>query len=141
MKKKILIIELITLTSIILCTFFVYNFVKDRTKDKGKEKKKVVNKVNLMEFQQFSEISVSNTESVTIIRYTVAGGSENNITNREEITDIYNKLNKYKVGETTNRACEDNTTVYKFNLVNNNSISIEIECDWLVIGKNRYTLE
>lgn len=143
MKKKIIIIEAITLTSIILCTFFVYNFVKDRTKekDKGKEKKKVVNKVNLMSFQQFSKISISNTESVDIIKYTIAGRSEENITNKEEITSIYNGLNTYKVGGTTDRACEDNTVVYKFNLVDKTSISIEIECEWLVIGKNRYVLE
>ena len=33
--------------------------------------------------------------------------------------------------------CDDNTTVYSFVLRDNTKVSIEVECDWIVLeGKN-----
>ena len=37
--------------------------------------------------------------------------------------------------------CEDNTTIYTFILTDNTEITIEKECDWLVIDKKRYKIE
>ena len=38
-------------------------------------------------------------------------------------------------------ACEDNTWVYKFHLKDGQDVSIEFECQWLVLGRNRYTVK
>ena len=36
--------------------------------------------------------------------------------------------------------CDDNTKIYVFNMDNGSSISVEIECDWVVLGNKRYEI-
>ena len=53
---------------------------------------------------------------------------------------MYNSVKNIRVGKETNRACEDNTTVYIFNMKDNTQFKVEIECDWVVIGNKRYNI-
>ena len=38
-------------------------------------------------------------------------------------------------------ACEDNTTVYVLYQKDGSKVSIEFECNWLVIGRKRYLIK
>ena len=59
----------------------------------------------------------------------------------DDIKKVYEELTAMKIGQQTTMACEDNTTVFKINLKDGKSYSIEVECEWFVIGKDRYTIE
>lgn len=106
------------------------------------EDKPVVTKsTSLMEFGKYKDIKVENIDYIEKIRYTEGGASSRNITTRSEIESTYNYLDTRIVGSRTEMACEDNTTVYKFYMKDDTSVSIEIECGVLVMGKNRYVLK
>ena len=72
-----------------------------------------------------------------IIRYTESGISEKSIVDKILINQIYNYLSQIKLTNESKMGCTDNTTIYSFTLNDNSNITIEIECDWIVIeGKN-----
>ena len=89
----------------------------------------------------YKDIVLDKIKSINYIRYTEGGREDNEIIDKDEITTIYNYLKNIKVGEETNRACEDNTTIYELHLNDDRDIKIEIECDWLVIGNKRYLIK
>lgn len=136
MKKKIfLCICLVSIIFITGCSIF-----KDAKKVKGKVED-VIEKIPLMQFSDFKNIVIDKIKSIDLIKYTEAGRSEENITDKEEIKKIYNSLKSKKVGNEVTTACEDNTTIYTFNMSDNKKINVEIECDWLVIGNKRYEIK
>ena len=94
----------------------------------------------LFDFDNYKNIKLDDINKIVKIRYTVAGDAREDITDKSEISTLYNSLKNLKIGEETERACEDNTTVYKFIMNDGNSYSIEIECDWFVIGKKHYNI-
>ena len=99
-----------------------------------------VDYVSILEREEYKNISLDNINSISVIKYTVGGDVRNEITDQSEISKIYNGLKISKVGDQTERACEDNTTIYKFNLKDGTSASIEIECDWFVIDGKHYNI-
>ena len=68
------------------------------------------------------------------------GDKTKELTDKDEIEKLYSSLKELKVGEETPRACEDNTTIYRFSMSNGKSVSIEIECDWFVINRKHYNI-
>ncbi|MBQ3311296.1 hypothetical protein IJG72_04390 [bacterium] len=93
--------------------------------------------LRLFEYSDYKNFTLENIKSLKIIRYTEAGISEKNIDDKVTINRIYNYLNKIKISNESKMSCTDNTTIYSFILKDNSKISIEIECDWIVIkGKN-----
>ena len=95
---------------------------------------------SLMDYGDYKNITEDNIKEIEIIRYT-EGGDNHQIVDKDSVTGIYNNLKNKKLGKKTDRSCEDNTTVYAFTLNDETKITIEIECDWVVIGKDRYVLE
>lgn len=132
MKKKI-IIGVVLLMFITGC-----NIINGEKESKGEP---VDERVPLMEFGDYKNIVVDNIKSINFIKYTEGGSNDEEITDRDRINSIYNNLSNLTVGEETNMACEDNTKVYVFNMKDNNKISIEIECDWIVVGNKRYEIK
>ena len=113
----------------------------------GEEKKneepkedKPVEYVSIFEKEEYKNIELDNINSISKIRYTEAGDDRSEITDEEEIKQLYNGLKAAKVGEEVQTACEDNTTVYVFNLKDGSSPAIEIECEWFVINGKRYNI-
>lgn len=96
---------------------------------------------SLMDYGDNSKISISNIKSIDIVRYTEGGLGERTITEESEIKSTYEALKNKRLEKETNQACDDNTTIYKFNLVDSSTISIELECEWVVIGDKRYLLK
>lgn len=94
---------------------------------------------SLLEYGDYKNIKLENIEKLTKIRYTVAGADEEELIG-SEVSSVYNNLNSLKIGEETNMACEDNTTIYRFTMKDGSKYSIEIECDWFVINGKRYNI-
>ena len=95
----------------------------------------------LMELDHYKSIKVDNISSLYVKKLTVGGDTFEEVTDEAEIAAIYNNLNSKKVGEKTTNACDDNTTFYIFNLVDDSTVSIEIECDHVVIDNERYLIK
>ena len=95
----------------------------------------------LSELDEYKDLKVEDIVSLDIIKYTEGGDQRETVTDQEEINNVFNTLSNTKIGEETQRTCEDNTTVYIFNLVDDSTVSVEIECSWVVIGNERYLLK
>ncbi len=109
-------------------------------KNNKSEVERVIEKIPLMEFSNFKDIDVSKITSITYSRLTEGGKEDEEITDIDEIQKTYNNLSKIKVGQEVENTCVDNTRVYIFNMNDGKKISIEIECEWLVIGNKRYEI-
>lgn len=97
--------------------------------------------VPILEFDKYKGFSIDNVKSLNVIKYIVAGISEETVSEKDEIQSIFNYINRFSVGTETAMACEDNTTIYEFVMKDNSKVSFEFECDWLVVGNKRYELE
>lgn len=128
--KKLLVL---VLSILLLCSC---NSKKEENIEKDNKPKE---NVMLLEYGDYNNIKLDNIVKLTKIRYTVAGAAEEELIG-SEITDVYNTLKSLKIGEETNMACEDNTTIYRFTMKDGNKYSIEIECDWFVIKGKRYNI-
>jgi len=134
MKKTfVLVIAIVSLFAITGCSLINKEKVK-------KVEEKVKEKISLMSFNEFKDIAIDKIKSIDYTRFTIAGSDTKKITDKNEIKEIYNNLKKKRVGKEVSTACEDNTTIYTFNM-DNKKTTIEIECDWLVIGNKRYELK
>ena len=97
--------------------------------------------VPILEFDKYKGFSIDNVKSLNVIKYTVAGISEETVSEMDEIQSIFNYISRFSVGNETAMACEDNTTIYEFIMKDDSKVSFEIECDWLVVGNKRYELD
>ncbi len=103
----------------------------------AKENKTSKNLAYLMDYPMYTNITQDNISSIKIIRYTEAGATNKIITDKTEITKLYNHFKRVKISDKSDMSCTDNTTVYVFMLADGSKAAIEIECDWIVInGKN-----
>ena len=93
----------------------------------------------LLEFDEYKNFDFNNVASLTILKYTEGGVNEEEVTDMEEIQRDYNGLRKITVLNESKRACEDNTTIYRYNMKDGTKYAFEFECEWLVIGSKRYT--
>ena len=137
-KKIIYIIvgAIIVLALIITLILLNGNKKEEENTEKGDDKKII----NILELKEYENFKLDNVKQVSIRKYTMGGMDEQIITSQSEITKLYNLVTSIKLGDETERACEDNTTIYIFE-TDSESIKVEIECDWLVVGKKRYTIE
>ena len=95
---------------------------------------------SLMDYGDYKNITEDNIKQIEIIKYTEAGVNTT-LVDENSIIGAYNKLKKMKIGRKTEMSCDDNTTIYVFTLADENKLSLEIECDWVVIDNIRYILK
>lgn len=95
---------------------------------------------SLMDYGDYKNVTKDNIKQIEIIKYTEAG-SNTTLVDENSIIGAYNKLKKMKIGRKTDMACDDNTTIYVFTLTDETKLSLEIECDWVVIDNIRYILK
>ena len=93
----------------------------------------------LLEFLN-KDFDLNDVTSVEYVRYTEGGDNRVIYTEKNDIERLYNAVKDIKIGKETSMACEDNTTVYIFNMKDNKTVAVEIECDWVVIGNTRYEI-
>lgn len=108
---------------------------KEVKKDEPKES------ISIMEYGDYKNIKLDDIEKITLYRTTIAGIDPTDYTSKEDIEGIYNGLKALKIGKKTDMACEDNSASYVFVLKNGEKYTINIECDWFIIGKDRYLIE
>ena len=123
MKKRIILIVLLASISFILT---------------GCDKNEKT--VSLMDYGEYRKITIDNIKQIEIIKYT-EGESDTELVENDEYKNVYNSLKEKKIGKKTNMACDDNTIIYVFTLKDDSKISIEIECEWVVIGDDRFILK
>ncbi len=99
---------------------------------------KIAHEQHLLSYKEYKNITPDNIKSLKIIRYTEGGAEETPIKSKDEITQIYNFLNQIKITDETKMSCTDNTTLYSFILKDDSKITIEIECNWIVIKNKNY---
>lgn len=95
----------------------------------------------LMKIFGYDRVKPENITSLQITRYTVGGADTKNIDDKTEIKEIYDYLSRIKVTNETGMRCEDNTTVFVFNLKDGSSVSLELECDWVVVKGKRFNIK
>ena len=95
---------------------------------------------SLMDYGDYKNVTKDNIKQIEIIKYTEAGANTT-VVDENSIIGVYNKLKKMKIGRKTDMACDDNTTIYVFTLTDETKLSLEIECDWVVIDNIRYILK
>lgn len=125
MKKKIIITSIL-----LLIVFFVMYYVTKPGKTT----------TLLKNYKDYKDITVSNITNITVNRYTEGGLDSNIITDKEKVMSLYKKITNIKLGEETDMACEDNTTIYVINFKDGSSKTVTIECDWVIIGEKRYMI-
>ena len=94
----------------------------------------------LMDYGDYKNVTKDNIKQIEIIKYTEAG-SNTTLVDENSIIIVYNKLKKMKIGRKTDMFCDNNTTIYVFTLTDETKLSLEIECDWVVIDNIRYILK
>lgn len=95
---------------------------------------------SLMDYGDYKNITEDNIKQIEIIKYTEAGVNTT-LVDENSIISVYNKLKKMKIGRKTEMSCDDNTTIYVFTLTDETKLSLEIECDWVVIDNVKYILK
>lgn len=95
---------------------------------------------SLMDYGDYKNITKDNIKQIEIIKYTEAGVNTT-LVDENSIISVYNKLKKMKIGRKTEMSCDDNTTIYVFTLTDETKLSLEIECDWVVIDNVKYILK
>lgn len=131
MKNKKIIIWLIILLLVVGLLLILLLFKKEEDSYK----------TNLLDMEPYNKIVLEDIKTITVNRYT-EGGSESTLYDQtNDITGTYNMLKSIKVGKETEMACEDNTTVYTITLNNDEEISVEIECDWIINQNKRYLIK
>lgn len=124
MKKKLLIVL------VLLLTLTFVGCKKEETK---------VEEKSILELENYKDLVKSNIETVETVKYTEGGDDRNTTADRMEIERVYNMLSQTKITDETDRACEDNTTVYNLK-TRDKTYSFEFECSWFVYNGKRYNI-
>lgn len=87
----------------------------------------------------YNDIKIDEVKSVDVTKYTEGGDNRETYKEKEDIMSFYKMIGETKLGEETEQTCDDNTTVYTFNM-NDDKVSFEFECNWLVLDGKRYLI-
>ena len=146
MKNKGLLVTIFSIVIVALLAITIIFIIGGNNKNDNTDKNNnTEDKPEIKVITDFDEYKGLDTRTdiikVTIRRFTVAGGHDEVYENYEDIQRLQSKISTIKLGKETQMACEDNTTVYIFETNTGSKINVEIECDWLIIGKKRYLIE
>ena len=95
----------------------------------------------LMSHPKYRVLTLERTKAINVMRYTEAGLEQKMTEDREDISKLYDFLNRIVLGDETGYSCTDNTTIYVFLLDDGSKIPIEFECNWLVIDRKNYLFQ
>ncbi len=95
----------------------------------------------LLDYSEYQKLNTDEIDSLKIIRFTEGGVSEREIKDKTEIYKFQGYLKDIKLLKETGMSCTDNTTIYSFKMKDGSKVSIEFECDWIVIKGKNYLFE
>ena len=144
MKKKMYIILIII--AVLAGIIGLYKISTSETEPEKKTtptKKTTTTKVgkSVLDHEYYKGLTLEDIVAVDVVFYGEGGEESKTYTDQEDIERIYNSWKNTKLGKETKQGCEDNTTVYIFKLKDNATISIEKECDWVIINNKRYLIK
>ena len=96
---------------------------------------------HLLSQPKYAKLKPDEIKSASIMQLTVAGATEKKITDKAEILNLYNYVNSIELGKETDMRCTDNSTFYTFYLKDGTRLSVEKECDWIILGKKAYIIK
>ena len=132
MNKKLLIILVLLLT-------LTFAGCKKEIETNNEPQKPKVEEKSVLELDNYKDLVEADIKSIEIVKYTEGGDNRETTTDKTEIARIFNILRGTKIGDITERSCEDNTTVYILK-TDDKSYSFEFECSWLVYNGKRYNV-
>lgn len=87
-------------------------------------------------------IESNGIKSIEITHYGEGGSEKRVVTARDEIESLYFYWSKIKIGNKTEKRCDDDTTIYKFLYQNGMIFTIEKECNnYINEGKSYEIIE
>ncbi len=137
MKKIIYGVLGVLLIAVIVFVFMNVDFKKVKP---GIPNTRIKN-MSVLDHDYYKGLTLEDIVSVTIVKYSEGGADEKTYESEEDIKKYYYYWKKTKLGKQTTMSCDDNTTTYIFMLKDNASISIQKECDWVVINNERYLIK
>ena len=142
MKKKNIIIigSIVAVVIVVVLLLLLINNGEKKTPPTLKEDPKELN-TPLFELEEYKNVKLENIDYIEKIFFGEGGDQHEKITDKSEIEHLFNELKSIKLGEETDMACEDNTTIYVLYQKDGTKVSIEFECNWLVIGRKRYLIK
>ena len=96
--------------------------------------------VSLFEMPQYKDKKLDNVLKIEVNKYTVGGLDTTVVEDKQEISNIMYNLLHIRLENETHQVCEDNTTIYIIT-TEEDTIRVEIECDWVIIGDKRYLIQ
>ena len=128
MKKNNIIIWAIVIIIIIgLIIIFINKNNYDNTKP-------------LLEKEEYKNIKIEKIKKITVMKYLESGTESVEETEPKDIKATYKYLQSLRIGKESKSACDDNTTVYIIEL-DGDVVSVEIECNNVVINNKRYQIK
>lgn len=104
-------------------------------------KKTPIRENYVLNHDYYRGLTLENIISVEKVTLTASGEKRKHYKDPDKIRKIYSYWKTKKLGKKTNQSCDDNTTIYIFELKDNVSISIEQECNVVIINNERYLLD
>ena len=92
----------------------------------------------IFDHEKYKDFKIENVSKLVITKETEGGLDTEEIIEKEEIEKKYDYWKHIVIGPKCSMACEDNTTIYKFIMNDGKEYTIEKECDWVIIDKDRY---
>ncbi len=133
MKKKIIGILIILLVTATGC---------EKKEQEVEKPKKIENIENtyVLDYEEYRKITLDNIISIGVLNNSEDGMKKETYTKKEDIEGIYDYWKEQKIGQEIPQRCDDNTTIYTFELKDKSKVSIEKECDWIIINEKSYDL-
>ena len=85
-------------------------------------------------------IKLENIKKIEITKLTEGGVSKENLTNKNDIEEIYSYLNELKIGDETDITCSDDEITYKI-IFNDGEKTIKFECGNYIKNNKRYKIK
>lgn len=95
------------------------------------------NSVSLWELEEYNVVKLEDIKTIHIVSYTEAGMDTKTIQDEDEIKEIYQALSKLRIGQEVELSCDDNSIVYYLNMRNEEYISIELDCNNILVLPNK----
>ncbi|MBR3211048.1 MAG: hypothetical protein IKF71_03815 [Bacilli bacterium] len=95
------------------------------------------NSVSLWELEEYNVVKLEDIKTIHIVSYTEAGMDTKTIQDEDEIKEIYQALSKLRIGQEVELSCDDNSIVYYLNMRNGEDISIELDCNNILVLPNK----
>ena len=127
MKRTIFIPILIIVIIIIILLFATFSSSDD-------------NYIGLFEHENYKNLKVQDIGYIEELTYTVSGIDTIKYDDSTKIQNTFDELQRIKIGKISKQSCDDNTIIYNLHLKDDTTVSIEMECNFIIIDGISYEI-